>query len=498
MREDWIWPKMVEVAEAVRDYQKVGVRAGHFVSKTFGLGRIIVPWHKCCFQPGTVITTAPSENQVKNQLWREIRASVAGSRLALGGEIHTVHWDCKPRKDFLKTLPPEDRPNWEKNLAIGFSTSADSKVEHATKMQGWHNEWVLVVIDEACGMLPQVWRTAVEGLINDETCKIVATGNPTDPESDFAGICYSSDLVKNEGKESYMSDAGWWIITVDARDTPNYKQNRRVIPGLASRQWVESIIKKYGEDGDGTRYRVKGLFPTFKEGTYFGAKLAQARKDGRVGAFPHDPTIPVYTFNDYGNMYSASIFVQFKQGSIRIIGDYFDNEGKGAPAWATMCDERQKERHYHYRGHWAGPDLYGSNKQSFATGTAVADTLNDLGYVVWGVAPHAFDDGIEASREIWDIVEINEGTCPTLLKAAAGYGKEKNQRLSTDQQTVYHDQVAKTWHRHLMDAWRHLAMQHRYGQIGDKVLGFTAPEDTDPVRRAGGYNTDPLDIRRLR
>ena len=68
MRRDWIWPKMVEMAEAVRDHQKVAVRAGHFVSKTYSLGRIIVPWFKICFQPSTVVTTAPSDNQVKNQL----------------------------------------------------------------------------------------------------------------------------------------------------------------------------------------------------------------------------------------------------------------------------------------------------------------------------------------------------------------------------------------------------------------------------------------------
>ena len=46
--------------------------------------------------------------------------------------------------------------------------------------------------------------------------------------------------------------------------------------------------------------------------------------------------------------------------------------------------------------------------------------------------------------------------------AMAGYGKKKNMALSTDEETVYHDQVAKTWHRHFADAHRHMAIAYNY------------------------------------
>jgi hypothetical protein len=118
--------------------------------KTFSLGRVIVPWYKMCFQPSTVVTTAPSDNLVKNQLWREIHAAFSGAKVPLGGKMNTLEWNVKPSQEVLDNLPPEAREQWEKNFAIGFSTSPDSSAEHATKMQGWHNEHVLVVIDEAC------------------------------------------------------------------------------------------------------------------------------------------------------------------------------------------------------------------------------------------------------------------------------------------------------------------------------------------------------------
>uniref|UniRef100_A0A6M3KLW0 Putative terminase n=1 Tax=viral metagenome TaxID=1070528 RepID=A0A6M3KLW0_9ZZZZ len=472
MREDWIWPAMIEVAEAIRDHQKVAVRAGHFVSKTYSLGRLIVPWFKTCFTPSTVVTTAPSDNQVKNQLWREIHAAHSGSRVPLGGRMTSLMWDCKPEQAVLDSMDPEDRANWEKNFAIGFSTSADSNVEHATKMQGWHNEWVLVVIDEACGMLPQIWRTAVEGLINDERCKIVGIGNPTDPESDFAKACHSSDDELNEGKDSYISDEGWYVITIDARDNPNYQNRARIIPGLASYEWVQSIIERYGEDGDGMRYRVKGLFPTHKEGTYYGDRLAKARGEGRIGDYPHDPIYPVYTFSDFGDRWTATIFIQFRKGRIRIIGDYWDYEGAGAPAWANVLDAKK----YKYMGHIAGPDLNpmsGSNRKSFATGELLKDTLLKLGYAVQPCEHHDFDSGIRAVCDIWSLFEINELECQTFLPAAGGYGKTKNMRLSTNERPVYHNQPAQTWHRHIMDALRHMAVMYRIHQyMGDTIEGL--------------------------
>jgi len=458
---------MVEVCEGVRDHQKVGVRAGHSVSKTFTMGRIIVPWFKTCFQPSTVVTTAPSDNQVRNQLWREIHASVNSSKIPLGGHLTALMWDVKPHKDILNRIEPDERQYWEKNFAIGFSTSPDTQTEHVTKMQGWHNVWFLAVIEEACGILAPVWRTIIESLIIDEQCKVVAIGNPTDPESDFAKACYSSDPVKQEGKEAYISDEGWYIVTIDARDNPNYVQNKRVIPGLASRQYVEGIIKKYGEDGDGTRYRVKGLFPTFKEGTYYGRSLAKARKDKRVGDFPCDIHAPVYSFNDFGDIWTATLFIQFIRGMVRTVGEYWDYEGLGLPAWSRVVSSKG----WTYLGHFAGPDLETSNAKNFQTGKTTIDVAAEYGKTLTAVIPHRKADGIEAGRGIWPLMQVNERACPTFLKAMGGYGKKKNLRLCTNEQIIYYDQEGKTWHRHFADAFRHLAIAFRYMEIGGEYIG---------------------------
>ncbi len=481
-----IWHKMREVCESVRDHQVTLVRACHSVSKTYTSGRL-VPWFKTCFQPSTVITTAPSDNQVRNQLWREVHAAYAGSTIPLGGKMTTLQWDVKPHKDTLDLLEPAEREKWEKNFAIGFSTSPDSATEHATKMQGWHNEWLLMILDEVCGLIPQIWRTVFDALLIDEQCKLLAIGNPTDPECEFARACYSSDLELQEGSNTYTSDDGFNVITISAYDTPNYKQGKRVIPGLAGRDFVERIVKKYGENGDGTRIRVKGLFPTRKEGTYYGYQIAAAKREERIGEYPWDNSAPVHTFSDFGDMYTGTLFVQFIRDRVRIIDDYWDNEGLGIPAWCKMCQSKP----YTYGVHVAGPEMaYGTAGRN-QTGKATADIAAALGFNFESCIPHGFDDGIECGRSIWNLITVNKATCQTYVKALAGYGKKKNMSLSTDEETVYHDQPAKTWHRHLADAHRHLAVHHKYSDVRGERIGATEQHVT-PNTNYSPYNNNVL------
>ena len=489
LKEEHVWRKMVSMLNSIRDHQFTAVRASHSVSKTFTCGRA-VPWFKTCFQPSTVITTAPSDNQVRNQLWRVIHAAYAGAKVPLGGKMTTLQWDLKPSAEVLASLDPADREAWEKNFAIGFSTSPDSATEHATKMQGWHNEWLLIVLDEACGINPQIWRTAIEALIIDERCKVIAIGNPTDPESDFARVCHSSDPALNEGNADYISDEGWHVITISCKDTPNYKQGKRVIPGLAGREYVERIEKKYGPDGDGTRIRVKGLFPTSKEGTYFGAKLAVARKERRVGDFPYDESAKVYTFSDTGDHWTGTVFVQFLRQRIRIIDDYWDNEGQGIPNWAKVLQSKP----YVYGGHFGGPELAYGTSGKFQTGKTTIDLAAELGFHLQAIPGHSFDDGIEAVRSIFNMLEINDKQAITFLKAISGYGKKKNLALSTDEMTVYSKGEAKTWHRHLADALRHVAMQYRYGEIGGDILGYPGSTPTRKVYGDDAGVTDLLEV----
>lgn len=277
VRPHYVWSKMREVAESVRDHQFTAVPAGHSVSKTYNAARIAV-WFKSCFNPSTVITTAPSDNQVSNQLWREIHTAYQGAKMRLGGHLTSLEWDCKPTPETLRRLVPEQRSLWEKNFAIGFATTPDTASDHATKMQGWHNQWLLVILDEACGIDAAIWKTVLDSLIVNPRCKVLALGNPTDLYSMFGTVCEPG--------------SGWNVIRVSVRDTPNYQQGREVIPHIAGREFEARIIAEYGENSPEHKVRCLGIFPDLGGASVFGEGIFKfqqrhLRDDIQYGLFDY-------------------------------------------------------------------------------------------------------------------------------------------------------------------------------------------------------------------
>lgn len=473
---------------------------------TWLAGRLVC-WFKSCFRPSTVITTAPSDNQVRNQLWREIASAYRAANIPLGGNMTSLQWDMKLRDADLAGLDPMDREMFSKDFAIGFSTSADSATEHATKMQGWHNKHVLVILDEACGILRQIWRTVLEGLVVNDRCKVLAIGNPTDPESDFADAVRLGGRLDHleHSSESYMSDHGWHVVPVSVRDTPNYREDREVIPGVAGRSFERRILTRHRHGSDGYLIRVEGAFPRTKEGTYYGAELARARADHRIGDYPYDPSFPVYRFADFGDVWTAAIDVQVIRGRIRIINDYWDNAGDAYShggeipvdaRGALGCIKSMQAMPYVWGDtHYAGPDLEGSNRQSFtASGTTTRDVLLGLGRSFLAVKKVSFQEGIEATRFLWPQLDVDEKGAATFLKAAAGYCKLKNERLSTDDQPAYYNQPAQTWHRHMMDALRHLAIQYRFGAVGGESFSYSPSASWPSVHRGSPIVMAPMGL----
>ena len=462
---EYIWAGVSRVAESVAQNQLTAVPAGHSVSKTWGGGRV-VPWFKTCWQPSTVITTAPSDNQVREQLWRQIHAAYAGSRVNLGGKMTTLKWDLKPEPGVLDSLPPEARIDWENNFAIGFATSPDTVSENATKMAGWHNQDMLIVIDEAGGIHPIISRTIMEGLVTNPRVKVLAIGNATDPNSEFAKWCEPG--------------SGWNVVRISSEDTPNYKQRKTVIPGLAGYDWVEGLRKKYGTDGNGFMMRCLGKFPTFKEGTYYGFEVARAKEKGQFRDLSWEPTAPVYGFWDLGDVHSVGLFVQFIGGRIRIIDCYYDNKGRGLPTYAKVIGSKDYIWH---KPHYAGPDLTTSNAKSVQTGEATVDIAAGLGLGFEPVPAHRVNDGIEAVRSIWPILDINTTLCKDAIVAFGAYGKKKNDALSSEDNIVYYNEPSKKHnYQHWADTLRHLAMYYRYIDP-DGYIGYADENMAEHVQR---------------
>lgn len=172
------WAKQQEVAHLLcTPPYRVLVRASHEVGKTYLAGSL-VNWFYDTRSPGLCLTTAPTDTQVRDLLWKEVR--VQRRRAGRGG----FRGPKMPRLE-----------SSEDHWAYGF-TARD-----ADGFQGRHEAEVFVLFDEAAGVRPEFWDAA-------ETMAHMwlAILNPTDPSSRAAE-------EERSGR--------WHVVEMSGLDHPN-------------------------------------------------------------------------------------------------------------------------------------------------------------------------------------------------------------------------------------------------------------------------------------
>ncbi|RCG19162.1 hypothetical protein DQ384_38160 [Sphaerisporangium album] len=221
-----VWSKQQEILLAVRDHRRVAVRSGHGVGKSH-TASLVAAWWLDTHEPGTafVVTTAPTFPQVRAILWRYIRRIHKAARLP--GKVNQVEWLID-----------------DELVAYGRKPADHDE----SAFQGIHAEFVLVIIDEACGIPEQLW-IAADALATGPECRIFAIGNPDNPASHFKRVC--------------LPGSGWHVIGISAFDSPNLTGEAvppKVGKALVSREWVEEKRREWGEDNPLYRSKVLGEF----------------------------------------------------------------------------------------------------------------------------------------------------------------------------------------------------------------------------------------------
>jgi hypothetical protein len=225
------WSKQVEIADSVRDNRLTAVQSCHGVGKSWTASRLTA-WWLDIHPPGEarVVTTAPTGDQVKAILWSEINAAFATAAARgnpLPGRINETDWKLGKR-------------------LIAFGRKPSDYNPHA--FQGIHARYVLVVLDEACGINKQFW-VAAQAIATGEHCRILAIGNPDDPGSQFAKVC---------------ANDRWNTIRISAFDTPNFTGEPvpdDLKPMLVSHAYEHDMRTEFGEHAPTYISKVLGQFP---------------------------------------------------------------------------------------------------------------------------------------------------------------------------------------------------------------------------------------------
>lgn len=236
------WERQQDILEAIRDYSRVAVRSGHKIGKS-NTDAIAAIWWAATRDDGRVILTAPSYRQVESILWREITALCRGKGRVLG---------ASPAKS------PETGMRWPDGREIlGFSTNEPER------FAGISGANVLFIPDEASGIDEPIFQ-ALEGN-RAGGARLLMTGNPTKTSGTF----YEAFTTKAEFYRRFHV-ASW--------ETPNVVENRIVISGLATAEWVAEKKAEWGEDSPIYQVRVAGNFPDQASDAVIGVALVVASR----------------------------------------------------------------------------------------------------------------------------------------------------------------------------------------------------------------------------
>lgn len=178
------WQKQKEIADALKHKNFVCVRSAHSTGKSYLLG-ILINFYFDTVYPLIGIGTAPTKALVSSVMFSYAR-QFRNQNLKILGD----YW-AGPVTPKLTTS--------EGHYFEGIVTS------DPTSVQGRHGENVVLLLDEAVGISPEMFES-LESLMVGDYVKVLAIYNPTDPSA------YVAQLEKS---------AGWHTITMSAYDHPN-------------------------------------------------------------------------------------------------------------------------------------------------------------------------------------------------------------------------------------------------------------------------------------
>lgn len=212
---------------------RVMVKSGHSVGKTF-LAAIAVNWSYDCFDPGVTITTAPTERDVVDLLWAEVRSQRQRAGL---------------KDEFIGHASPEMRTKGRADhYAKGFTA------REGTSFQGRHPGHLVFVFDEAGGVIAQYWTTTNTMHKPEPGHAWLTILNPTDTSCRAFQEERMGDWVNQYGDKCRDTDEGaewqpkWKVFTMSCLDHPNITGKGPMIEEAVSKAQVDTWVTDWTEE----------------------------------------------------------------------------------------------------------------------------------------------------------------------------------------------------------------------------------------------------------
>lgn len=219
--------QQLDAGRAIVARRRVSIRSGHGTGKSTFMAWCVI-WFLCCYFPAKVPCTAPTSHQLEDVLWSEIAKwhRILSSRMPIFGS--QFEWSAGAFR--MKGAPNES-----------FAVARTSRPEKPEALQGFHSEHILFIIDEASGVADNVFEVA-EGALSTDGAFVVMAANPTRRTGYFAD-------------SHHKMRSSWATLQWSGVDSP-----------MVSREYIENMAKKYGEQSSVYKVRVLGEFITSADG----------------------------------------------------------------------------------------------------------------------------------------------------------------------------------------------------------------------------------------
>ena len=252
------------------------------------------------------------------------------------------------------------------------------------------------------------------------------------------------------GMYEYAKDNPLWHVELlTAKDT-----------GIWTEAELEAIqldiIKRFSANGrsesEAISYFEQEYMCSFKApviGSYYGASIQKAEKEGRITKVPVDESFPVNTAWDLGVDDSMTIwFFQQVGQEVRFV-DYYEDSGEGLAHYAQVM----QEKHYYYGEHYAPHDIA---VRELGTGKSRLEVGKNLGIRFNQGKRLEVEDGINAVRSMLSQCWFDASKCYRGINALKNYRKEWNEKDKVFKNNAKHD-----WASHGADALRTFAVNYR-------------------------------------
>ena len=195
------------------------------------------------------------------------------------------------------------------------------------------------------------------------------------------------------------------------------------------------IAADYKADPEKASHIWGGGYEVVTEGSYYARDLVASEREGRIGAFPYDPALPVITAWDIGvDDYTAVWFMQENGRRVRAI-DYYETSGDGAQ---LIVEDALNSKPYKYAKHYFPHDVM--VREWGAGAKTRIQTLRELGVnpVMVGVAQGP-EERINATRRLLPIVDFDAQKTELGRKRLRNYRRRWSEPLQTFQGPLHDD-----------------------------------------------------------